>query len=85
MQYFSSSKRKDNGIIIIRGVECDYSGIKYNFKFSARDIVSKYEIQLMISLVAENILPLKSTDLEKNVTKGIISWLNFRNNINIAH
>ena len=29
----------------------------------------------MISLVAENALPLKSTDLEKNVKKGIISWL----------
>ena len=39
-----SSKRKDNGIIIVRGVECDYSGIKYHFKFGARDIVSKYEV-----------------------------------------
>ena len=32
----------------------------------------------MINLVAENILPLKST-FRKKFTKGIISWLNFRN------
>ena len=31
----------------------------------------------MISLVGENVLPLKSTDLEKNMKKGVISWLRF--------
>ena len=74
------SKRKKNGVLIVRGTEYDVTNSKYEFQFWGKDFAIRGDICLRFSLIneAKESIPFYTTDPEKNVKKGVVEWKAFQ-------